>query len=397
MDERVPLLLRDNNSLQQKKNTHKSEYTKAKISLFVMINYFAVEFAGLTQPQYIYSYLENERESNNTSVDIQNNISSNHLKNCFNKSSYSTDESRERASSWTWYISLAEYGVAFPVLFYIGPLTDRIGRKPLLLYNTVMVFISFILKTIVVYGRFPLQYYVAASAVEGLAGTPFAFNLINHAIIADTTTLGNDRSLMMTIYDALLGLGAICSNIATGYLIQLLGFTYPYLVSSGMLFILPILIFFTLEETWKPPKDKSKTSVFKLPIKNFTLCFKRQHVSNKLGYFIANLFILLLVIFPYTSISSILTLFLLGEPFCWTSEHIGWYNAGVDFVKYLGGTTILKIMHSCCVCLKDEIIIVFAMLSSIAYLILLGFSNNDWMVYGGKSEYFFGKFMHLHS
>ncbi|XP_071143671.1 lysosomal proton-coupled steroid conjugate and bile acid symporter SLC46A3-like [Mytilus edulis] len=43
---------------------------------------------------------------------------------------------------------------------------------------------------------------------------------------------------------------------------------------------------------------------------------------------------------------------------------------------------MLKIMHSCCVWLKDEIIIVFAMLSSIAYLILMGFSNNDWMVYG---------------
>jgi MFS family permease len=288
---------------------------------------------------------------------------------------------------WTWYISLSEYGLALPVIFFIGPMADRIGRKPLLLWNTTVMFISFILKTLVVYKQMPLYYYLIASGVEGLSGTVYGFNLINHTILADTTTTGKDRSFMMTVYDALIGVGAVCSNIATGYIIELLGYTYVYIIATGMLFLIPIVIKTTLNDPWKPSGNKSTLTIAKLPGQTFSLCCNKQLINSKMFFFILYLLILSLGIFPYSSVSGIRTLYLIGPPFCWTSEHIGWFGAGSDFLKYIGGTGILKIIHVLCVRLKDEIIVVLGLVSSVASLVLLGFSNSDWMVYGGKYIY----------
>jgi hypothetical protein len=233
----------------------------------------------------------------------------------------------------------------------------------------------------------PLYYYLIASGVEGLSGTVYGFNLINHAILADTTTTGKDRSFMMTVYDALIGVGAVCSNIATGYIIELLGYTYVYIIATGMLFLIPIVIKTTLNDPWKPSGNKSTLTIAKLPGQTFSLCSNKQLINSKMFFFILYLLILSLGIFPYSSVSGIRTLYLIGPPFCWTSEHIGWFGAGSDFLKYIGGTGILKIIHVLCVRLKDEIIVVLGLVSSVASLVLLGFSNSDWMVYGGKYIY----------
>ena len=379
MNEKQPLL--------QKEGASECISTRMKIMIYILINCCAIHITGLAQPQYIFHYLKSLEESNDT--DIKHSIynKTNSHQNCSANSSTSDNTIQGSASVWTWYISLSEYGLALPVIFFIGPMADRIGRKPLLLWNTTVMFISFILKTLVVYKQMPLYYYLIASGVEGLSGTVYGFNLINHTILANTTTTGKDRSFMMTVYDALIGVGAVCSNIATGYIIELLGYTYVYIIATGMLFLIPIVIKTTLNDPWKPSGNKSTLTIAKLPGQTFSLCCNKQLINSKMFFFILYLLILSLGIFPYSSVSGIRTLYLIGPPFCWTSEHIGWFGAGSDFLKYIGGTGILKIIHVLCVRLKDEIIVVLGLVSSVASLVLLGFSNSDWMVYGGKYIY----------
>jgi hypothetical protein len=55
----------------------------------------------------------------------------------------------------------------------------------------------------------PIAQWIA-SGVEGLSGTVYGFNLINHAILADTTTTGKDRSFML---NGVVGSWRICGTI----------------------------------------------------------------------------------------------------------------------------------------------------------------------------------------
>jgi MFS family permease len=61
----------------------------------------------------------------------------------------STCQIKGLASDWSWYMQLAEAGVTLPVLMFAGPLADKIGRKPLLLWNVTISFVSFVCKTVI--------------------------------------------------------------------------------------------------------------------------------------------------------------------------------------------------------------------------------------------------------
>jgi predicted MFS family arabinose efflux permease len=50
--------------------------------------------------------------------------------------------------------------------------------------------------------------------------------------MSDVTPENKQRSFLMTVFDALLGLGITCSQIITGYMIELTSFTYSFLITE---------------------------------------------------------------------------------------------------------------------------------------------------------------------
>jgi MFS family permease len=44
------------------------------------------------------------------------------------------------ASDWTWYIQLVIYSIGLPIVLIAGPLSDRIGRKTLVVYTISILF-----------------------------------------------------------------------------------------------------------------------------------------------------------------------------------------------------------------------------------------------------------------
>ena len=380
MEEDKPLLEAKN--FDENINDKKCISTRMRVMIYVMINSIGLLVSGSAQTQYVYAYVKKNYDFNNTDVSISVYLSNN-TETCGNSSS-SDDKIQGYATQWNWYISLIEYGICLPVIIIAGPMVDRIGRKPLLLWNTIVMFISFVIKSVVIYYNMNLFYFMIGSGVEGISGTYYAFHLANLAILADTTTKGKDRTWIMTLYDALLGVGAFLSYVGTGYLIQLEGYLCPFVISSGIFLAFFIIIALTLEDTWKRPTTHTKLNIFEIPVQICSLCTVKRNNGVQLNYFLINLFIFLIVMFPLASYSSIRTIYTLGWPFCWTSEHIGWYSAGCDLVIFILGTFILKIMQSFCVLIKDEWIVACGCFSSCVSFILLGFSQTDWMLYVGK-------------
>jgi hypothetical protein len=96
------------------------------------------------EPQFVYSYLKNQYK-NNSNIEAKN-YSKIEAKTCVQNSTSSDDRLQELSSDWSWYMQLAEAGVALPVLMIVGPIADRIGRKPVLMWNLIITLLSFALR-----------------------------------------------------------------------------------------------------------------------------------------------------------------------------------------------------------------------------------------------------------
>ncbi|CAC5425592.1 SLC46A1 [Mytilus coruscus] len=373
MEETKPLLKENDRSFV-------SFSTQIRVVFYVMIYGCAFETSGQAEPQYIYAYL---KSVTNASYLKAANDSLQTPKACLiNSTSASDDKIQGLTSNWSWYISLAQAGFALPVLMFVGPMADKIGRKPLILWNVLLVCISLALKTTIVYMNLHLYYYVIACGILGLSGNFYVFHLANIAILADCTSEGKERSFVLIIYEALLGLGTACSQVGTGYLIQLVGFSYPYLISSGLMLSLLILITITLKDPWKPQENVSTLRIREIPVQLCTLWnSSKQNSKHYVGLLILYFVVYCLYYLPLNGSFSLRTIYVLGEPFCWTSEHIGWYNTATNCIVYIFSSAVIKCLHVCCVRLKDEVISIFCMLSGVACFVLFGLSNDDSMIY----------------
>jgi MFS family permease len=71
----------------------------------------------------------------------------------------------------------------------VGPMTDRIGRKPILIWNGLLVFLSCACRTVVVFFDLNLYLFVIAVMVNGFSETFYTFSFTNYALMPDVTTI----------------------------------------------------------------------------------------------------------------------------------------------------------------------------------------------------------------
>ncbi|XP_052106203.1 proton-coupled folate transporter-like [Mytilus californianus] len=294
----------------------------------------------------------------------------------------SDDDIQAIASDWVWYITLAEYGIAIPFIIFVGPMVDRIGRKKILLWNLTVMAISFAMKAVAIYFDLNLYYFLFGFAVEGLSGTYNTFHIASVSLLADGTSKGKERTIVLAIYDASLGFGIFFSYISTGYLIDFAGYMYPFAISGGIIFFLVILVVFTLNETWKKNEE---TQMSISPGEIFSWCTRSENITRSVNYVLMYLLIFFINMMSLSASSSIRMIYTLSSPFCWSSEYIGWFSGCNDIVVFVGGTIILKVLQICFKNITDELIVSIGFVSSIASLTLFGLSKNNWMLYGAAA------------
>lgn len=380
MEEKQPLVQR-----ACQNNGHTPEQsccnTRTKVLFFVMINSIGLLVSGTAQTQYIYDYVK-RNDFPNTSTDSNKSLLHSQADSCPGIESKNEKQIQARSSDWSWYINVIEYGLGIPIIILVGPIADKVGKKPIMIYNLSLMTISFAVKTVSIYCELGLYIFMTGSAIEGLSGTSATFNLANLAILADQTTTGKDRTIMMALYDAILGAGAFLSHVGSGYLIELGTYWYPFAISTGLLLLLVFLVGFSLQDHSRKTitEDSGFTKVSTL----FFSIYSPKNIKCSRLYIIMHLMLFLLSVLPMTSLTNILTLYTLGFPFCWTAEHIGWYGAISSVVVMIIGTAILKLVHICHRGSSDNALIIAGYLSTIGSFMVYGFSKTDHMIYAGS-------------
>jgi MFS family permease len=171
--------------LKKMYNSRERITTRIFVLLYSLIYGFAFQISRRAQPQYVYYYLKQHSGGN-----ITNNKTENVSKHICSAVS-NDDKFQEETASWTWYLKLSEYGVSIPVIMLTGPMTDRIRRKPIIIWNGLLVFLSFASMTVVVFFDLNVYYFVIAVMVNGFSGTYYTFNF--NALMSDVTSENKQR------------------------------------------------------------------------------------------------------------------------------------------------------------------------------------------------------------
>ena len=342
-----------------------------------------LQLGSTTTKQFVYNYTSIEEGHKNSSLSLQ--AANDSQKSCDRNLSTSQHTDDKVAADWLLYFELIEYTIGIPVIVLAGIYSDFYGRRIFLLLPTFGGCLQYLILFGIIYYGLTIEYVCVIYGVSGIVGTHYTFYLIATSSVADTTGTGKSRSFHIMLIYLYMGIGLTSASLGTGFLIQNTGFAIPCAISSGLCFI-GFLVMCNTHETLTSKLRSEKPPFCKTFLRFFGLFFgkglRKKSDAWKFNLTLAAFFIMLS---PLTATSSTTTLYLLGEPFCFSSEILGYFNGSTDFLHLVIATPILKLFHCC---LHDETIISIGLIASgVPYMVMLAFATTTWMVFLGKTSF----------
>ncbi len=153
------------------------------------------------------------------------------------------------ASPFTTGLLLAVYsGMGFIFSPIVGTLSDRIGRRSILLLSTIGQATGFFIMG----AATTLPWLFIARTVDGIFGANVS---VTQAYVADVTP-PQDRSRVLGLLGAAFGVGFICGPLLGGILSQV-SLSAPFYFAGGLAAANAVLIYFILPETL-PLEDRTR-------------------------------------------------------------------------------------------------------------------------------------------
>lgn len=198
-------------------------------------------------------------------------------------------------------------GAAYPTAQVIGApilgrLSDRFGRKPILLASQLGTFIGFILLGF----ANSLWMLFLARILDGLSGANVS---TAQAVITDSTN-EKTRTQGLGLVGAAFGLGFVVGPVISFISLSLGGNHYqvPAFVAAGFSLISILLTTFLLKETHKPDTSLQLTSKREIGLSNFLAALQKPLV----GFLLAAMFFQQIAFGSFQQILSLFTLSRLG-------------------------------------------------------------------------------------
>ncbi|MEQ2157282.1 hypothetical protein GOODEAATRI_000260 [Goodea atripinnis] len=265
--------------------------------------------------------------------------------------------------------------------------SDRGGRKitiimPLigtLIYTTTFLIVSF----------FELNVYllIGSSFLSAMFGGISTFLGGCFAYIADLCQDDRQKTLRMAGVDMMIGLLSGLAAISTGYFLRAAGFNWPFLTSALCQCLILMYAVFILEETVKktPANGSNLDGSPKRPGLR-QLIFGLCQIFARASYRCKTVLALLMIIFTsftfaYIGGISLVTLYELNEPLCWTEILIG-YGSALSTTVFL--TSFLGVSAFTYCGVPQLLIVVLGILSVASGLIMVAFAKTTVLMFLGE-------------
>ena len=268
------------------------------------------------------------------------------------------------------------------MIIVYGSLSDQLGRRLALIAPVIGSISGILVQMAIVYFELPVWCFLFCS-VEYFFGGICVMITGTFAYIADTVPK-EKRAVRMSILDATILANAAVGNIIVGYLIDIMGYFYPYIFCLiGKLLTLTYAVFFIPETVRKNP-EKLQQSNGQI-LENLKAGIKLYLVDNGSGRRSQlNLLLLSYIIADIISTFSVLTLYEMNAPLCWSSVLIGYFGAASDLIRCIGMIIAAFILKKW---LSEKWLAALGLFSNVSYYLYLAFVVSTIMM-------FFCKYIH---
>ncbi|CAF1177872.1 unnamed protein product [Adineta steineri] len=276
--------------------------------------------------------------------------------------------------------------------YILGLYTPKLGRRFVLMLPMIGNATQLIIWLSIIYFHLPEYWWYVAAFIAGLSGSDNVRNFVLNLFITENT-VESERSSRFVIFGGISMIVSAIGAFVIGYYIAWQGFTDLYWAALILhLISIFIVIFYFKSDTYhyKSLSNSNDSDSFlntQSSVTNwsyfFDICkvFGFQNRSRKKSIS------LLLTLLAYASFSfictafTVLLLYLLNAPFCWTSKQIGNYSAtaliGFGIFSVLG----MKILTKLGAC--DIIICIISHIFFFLTSIWIAFAENNWQMYAG--------------
>ena len=293
----------------------------------------------------------------------------------------------------TWSDNLVVYGEvsshipSIVITILLGPLSDRFGRKPLMLLAGLGALVEGILSILILHFQWSPYYFVATYFVGGAFGGFTVVLAASFSYIADVSS-DKWRGFRIGVLEAFFCIGIAFSEFSTGFWLQWnnCDFIQPMFLFVACNVVAVLYIIFCIPESLTKKQRKevlSKTpkgfSSFGRGIKIFT-CFVPQYSVWKLW---AATFVASLMVFNVAGNVYITVYFLKAPPFDLDALMIGVYQSTSAISKAFANTFLMGIFSA--LRMPEPAIAIIAILVSSGCNVLIGFSKRLWQLLTGET------------
>ncbi|XP_022099492.1 proton-coupled folate transporter-like [Acanthaster planci] len=280
------------------------------------------------------------------------------------------DPTQEQIESKTalWVAYMKGVSVALPLFgaLLFGAASDFIGRKPILTVSASGHLLAAALFLCVAYFNLPLFCLVVGEIILGICGDSVVPESAAYAYVTDVYQ-GNERSFRIFLVDVLIYLGFGASQIVVTTILQLTAsnFSIAYLT----IFVTAIVnfLYVTIPRVVVESVDKRPFSrgVFRDLFAQIYWLFKNNTNGRRprIILLLANMILYELV---YEAVYSVITIYGLGPPFCWSETFVGVYNVIVNIAPAVASILALKLLG---LCMSEYWMVYLGFLSGIALMI----------------------------
>ena len=177
---------------------------------------------------------------------------------------------QKKTSQWIVYNSIVRAIPSIITTLLSVAWLNRFGRKPVLglpLIGGIFISISYIVNSYNL--NLSIFWLFFGSFVDGLFGQFALIIAVSFSYLADTTT-PMERTRRTIILESMNFFGGLISEITSGLLLQYYGFLPPFILMLSV-YILALIYWFFLEESYRPNHDEGKHTFF-------------QELKKKLGH-----------------------------------------------------------------------------------------------------------------
>ncbi len=217
-------------------------------------------------------------------------------------------------------------GIIATILY--GPLSDRIGRKPLMIVIGIAGIANSALTILLMYADWPMEILPGINAINGLVGGFPGMLTVVFAYTADVTST-RWLTLRLGVMESMIFVGGALALLLNGQWLNATHCMFPgpeYLyLGSNILMIIYVVAWLPESLTSNQRRERRQNaSMLKMSIRGLKLFFSKEYSAWKLWLGVGAMFI---GYFQEVGNTEISTLFLLSPPLSWNPDLIGLYQA----------------------------------------------------------------------